>query len=265
MDEGGPMDRSGEKNGDAQDLVETLREAVRARDELISIAAHELRNPMTPILLQVERLLDLARRGSPPEQFAALVQELDLLRRLIQSYLKRAGTLLDVSRITSGKLHLDLVPVNLSGVTNEVLDELAPTARLGGCKIATGVEDNVIGLWDQLAIEEIVENLVSNAIKYGAGQPIDVTLARDEVAAWLVVRDRGIGISEEDQARLFGRFERAVAQRRQGGFGIGLWLVRQLVHAMGGDILIKSRSGEGSTFRVMLPLKPGAPTDEERE
>jgi two-component system, OmpR family, sensor kinase len=259
------LDEDGQKPSDAQDLVETLMEAVRARDEFISIAAHELRNPMTPILLQVERLLDLARRGSPPEQFAGLAEQLDLLRRLIQSYLRRAGTLLDVSRITAGKLHLELVPVNLSGVVHEVLDELATTARLGGCKITTSVEDNVIGLWDQLAIEEIVENLVSNAIKYGAGQPIDVTLARDEAAAWLVVRDRGIGISEEDQARLFGRFERAVAQRRQGGFGIGLWLVRQLVHAMGGEILIKSRSGEGSTFRVTLPLKPGEPTDGERQ
>jgi two-component system, OmpR family, sensor kinase len=258
------LDEEGQKQREAQDLIETLKEAVRARDEFIAIAAHELRNPMTPILLQVERLLDLARRGSPPEPFADLVQQLDLLRRLIQSYLKRAGTLLDISRITSGKLHLDLVPVNLSRVIDEVLDELSPTARLAGCKIATGVAADVIGLWDQLAIEEIVENLVSNAIKYGAGQPIDVTLARDEAAAWLVVRDRGIGISEEDQARLFGRFERAVAQRRQGGFGIGLWLVRQLVHAMGGEILIKSRSGEGSTFRVTLPLKPGAPTDEER-
>jgi two-component system, OmpR family, sensor kinase len=259
------LDEEGQKQREAQDLIETLKEAVRARDEFIAIAAHELRNPMTPILLQVERLLDLARRGSPPEPFADLVQQLDLLRRLIQSYLKRAGTLLDISRITSGKLHLDLVPVNLSRVIDEVLDELSPTARLAGCKIATGVAADVIGLWDQLAIEEIVENLVSNAIKYGAGQPIDVTLARDEAAAWLVVRDRGIGISEEDQARLFGRFERAVAQRRQGGFGIGLWLVRQLVHAMGGEILIKSRSGEGSTFTVMLPLKPGAPTHEEQQ
>lgn len=256
-----PRDPSGGASK-PESLVEALTAAVRARDELISIAAHELRSPMTPILLHVERLLATARRGTPPEQFAVLVQELDLLRRLIQNYIRRATTLLDVSRTISGKHHLDLAPIDFSAVVREIIEELATAARLAGCDIEASIEDGFVGCWDRLGIEEIVANLLSNAIKYGAGRPIDLALACDGVAAWLRVSDRGIGISEEDQARVFGRFERAVAERHQGGFGIGLWLVHQLVKAMGGEISIKSRSGEGSTFTVMLPLKPGAPDEE---
>ncbi len=261
MDDATPITEAAGPNGE-EDVIETLRAAVRARDELISIAAHELRSPMTPILMQVERLLDLAQR-MPPDRLDGMVQELGLLKRLIQVYIRRATTLLDVSRITAGKRHLDLLPVDFSAAVREVIDELTPAARLAGCGIAASIEDRITGMWDQLGVEEIVENLLSNAIKYGAGRPIDVALACDETAAWLRVTDRGVGISKEDQARIFGRFERAVAQRQQGGFGIGLWLVRQLVEAMGGEISIKSRSGEGSTFTVMLPLKPSAPPGEE--
>ena len=259
MDSHGPP---GGPQNEPEDLIETLIAAVRVRDELISITAHELRTPMTPILLQVERLLATTRRGTRRDQFAAMIQELDLLRRLIQNYIRRATTLLDVSRTTSGKLQLDLALVDFSGVVRQIIDELSTGARLAACDIATSIEDGVVGLWDQLGIEEIVENLLSNAIKYGAGRPIDIALSCDGVAAWLEVTDRGIGISEEDQARVFGRFERAVAQRHQGGFGIGLWLVQQLVKAMGGKISIKSRTGEGSVFTVMLPLKPSVPDEE---
>ena len=112
------------------------------------------------------------------------------------------------------------------------------------------------GLLDQLAVEQIADNLLSNAIKYGAGEPVEVSLLRRGAKAQLTVRDHGIGISEEDQARIFDAFERAVTRREQGGFGIGLWVVRQLVDTMHGEIHVASRRAEGSTFTVILPLSP---------
>ena len=112
----------------------------------------------------------------------------------------------------------------------------------------------VIGTWDRLALEQVTENLLSNALKFGAGKPVAVALRADGRAARLAVRDRGIGISDADRARVFGRFERAVARREHGGFGVGLWLVNQLVTAMGGTIAVEGAPGEGTTFTVMLPL-----------
>ena len=111
-----------------------------------------------------------------------------------------------------------------------------------------------MGLWDRLALEQVAENLLSNALKFGAGKPVAVVLRANGRAARLTIRDRGIGISEEDRARIFGRFERAVARREHGGFGVGLWLANQLVTAMGGAIAVEGAPGEGTIFTVTLPL-----------
>jgi signal transduction histidine kinase len=239
---------------DAERRIAELLDAVRARDEFISTAAHELRNPMTPILFEVERLLADARRLLEPA--GRVVAGLERLERLIEAYLKRAATLLDVSRITSGKLRLDLSEVDLSQLIRQVTAELALVAERAGSPLRLSVQEGVVGTFDRLGVERILDNLLSNAIKYGAGAPIDVALAGDGDAVWLRVRDHGIGIAPEDRARIFARFERVMIDNRQGGFGVGLWLVGRLVEVMGGDISVTSRIGEGSTFTVRLPLTP---------
>ena len=111
-------------------------------------------------------------------------------------------------------------------------------------------------MWDRLAVEQVVENLLSNALKFGAGQPVTLRLRSDGRSARLDVQDRGIGMSPDQQARIFGRFEQIVAQHRGSGFGVGLWVANRLVAAMGGRIAVSSRPGEGSTFTVTLPLSP---------
>jgi signal transduction histidine kinase len=232
-----------------------LIEAVTARDHFLSVAAHELRNPMTPMLGHVQLLLKVAR-SADDEKLAQITRGLDRLDRLMRRYVKRATTLLDVSRITAGKFELALVLIDLSSVVREVVQSLAPAAHHAGSPLAVNVADRVHGTWDLLAVEQITDNLLSNAIKYGAGQPIDITLTSDGTTASLRVQDRGIGISKADQARIFDRFERAVTRRAYGGFGIGLWVARQLVHAMGGDIAVTSNPGSGSTFTVTLPISP---------
>jgi two-component system, OmpR family, sensor kinase len=236
-------------------LAVELAQAVRARDEFIAIAAHELRNPMTPILGCAEHLLAVGRRPESecPE---AIIVALERLVGLIGEYIKRATTLLDVSRITAGKLCAELSLVELSEVMRQAVERHRPEAERSGCRLKPSIEDDVSGLLDQLAVEQIADNLLSNAIKYGAGEPIEVSLGRHGAQAQLTVRDYGIGISEEDQARIFDAFERAVTRREHGGFGIGLWVVRQLVDIMHGEIHVTSCPAEGSTFTVILPLSP---------
>jgi signal transduction histidine kinase len=242
---------------DLRRLVAELRAAVRARDEFIAIAAHELRNPMTPILMQVEALRALAQRQNGSER---VVAGLERLERLVLAYIRRATTLLDVSRITAGKLRLVPAPVDLSALVRRVAGTFALAAERAGCRLDLDVEDGVRGVWDPLAVEQVFDNLLSNAIKFGAGKPIAVRLVAGAAVARLIVRDHGPGIAPEDRARLFERFEQTVNGREQGGFGVGLWLVGQLLAAMSGTIEVESQQGEGAAFTVHLPRRDPAPT-----
>jgi len=236
-------------------LVAELTQAVHARDAFIAIAAHELRNPMTPMLGYVEHILSVGRR--PESQCpAAIIVALERLANQIAEYVKRATTLLDISRITAGKLRAELSVVDLSATMRQAVQRHRAGAERSGCRLEPSIEGEVSGLLDALAVEQIADNLLSNAVKYGAGEPIEVSLACDGTTARLTVRDHGIGISEEDQARIFGVFERAVTRREEGGFGIGLWVVRNLVDAMHGEIHVTSCPAEGSAFTVTLPLSP---------
>jgi signal transduction histidine kinase len=235
-------------------LLAELTRAVRARDEFIAIAAHELRNPMTPILGHVEHVLAVSRR-SEIDCPQAIVVALERLAGLMGEYIKRATTLLDVSRIAAGKLRAELSMVDLSATIRQAVHRHRAPAERSGCCLRARIDDDVFGLLDQLAVEQIADNLLANAVKYGAGDPIEISLVRHAAEARLTVRDYGIGISEADQARIFDAFERAVSRREQGGFGIGLWVVRHLVDAMHGKIRVTSRLARGSTFTVTLPLR----------
>lgn len=240
---------------DKDRLIEELREAVRARDEFVAIAAHELRNPMTPILLQVESLLATVDRGHCEPEL--LKPRIERLERAVRAFVRRATSLLDVSRMLAGNLQIEPSRVDLSGVLGEVLERLAPAAEVACCRIERALQEGVVGVWDRLALEQIAENLLSNALKFGAGRPVAVAVRADDGMARLIVRDQGIGISGADRGRIFERFERAVVRREHGGgFGVGLWLVCQLVRAMDGRIDLESVPGQGASFTVSLPLHP---------
>jgi signal transduction histidine kinase len=234
-------------------LIAKLREAVRARDEFVAIAAHELRNPMTPILMQVSGLLTAARNPDRcrPE---ALVPRLEILELAVREFVRRSTTLLDVSRIAAGNVRIEASEVDFSGVVRGVVNRAEVAARMARTRLELSLQEGVVGNWDPLALEQVVDNLLSNAIKFGAGQPVDIALTADRNTARLIIRDRGIGISDEDQRRLFQRFERAVTRREHGGFGVGLWLANQLVRAMGGIIAVESAPGAGTKFIVTLSL-----------
>ena len=229
-----------------------LAEAVAARDTFIAVAAHELRNPMTPILGQIDLLLAGMRAGRhSPEQ---VERRLGRVRQAMERYLKRAAALLDVSRITAGKLELEPVPCDLSEIAHEVVGTLAEVARYAGSPIAVEAPPFLPGTWDRLAMEQIIDNLVSNAVKYGGRRPVSVCAEDLGGSVRVRVRDGGPGISASDRARIFGRFERAVgASDRRSGFGVGLWVVGQLVEAMRGTVTVDDAPGGGSVFAVTLP------------
>lgn len=233
--------------------IAELTEAVQARDEFISVAAHELRNPMTPILLLVNRI-SAHIRAMPQPPTPALARDIERLELAVSAYVKRVTTLLDITRLSSGNFRLEPTNIDVSEVIRHIAMGLAPAADRAGSPMRLSVQPDVVAVHDRLAIEQVTENLLSNAIKYGAGEPIDVALSCIGETISLVVRDHGIGIDPESQARIFARFERAVARSEHAGFGVGLWMVARLVDAMGGTISVNSRPGEGSTFTVTLPV-----------
>ncbi|GJD48535.1 Alkaline phosphatase synthesis sensor protein PhoR [Methylobacterium crusticola] len=234
-----------------------LRATLADRDAFLASVAHELRNPMTPILGQVERMLAAAERAEPPVP-ERLAQGLARLRWLVERYIRRATTVLDVSRAQTGRLALAAGPVRLAEVVREVVEGLEPLAVHAGSPITVAVPDDLVLSCERVALDQILDNLLTNAIKYGDAGPIAVEAVRSGTDALIRVRDRGVGIAPTDQARIFERFERAAGDDPavRSGFGVGLWLVRRLAEAMNGRVTLRSRAGDGSTFTVTLPLHP---------
>jgi signal transduction histidine kinase len=235
--------------------IDKLEEALQARDDFIAIAAHELRNSMTPISARLELLLSKAAKtdgGGLP----GYVQGLSRLERLVDAHMRRVTVLLEVSRINSGNLRLQLAEVSLSELVRQVAMKMVPVAERARCSVQLTIQECVSGQFDAMAMEQVLENLLSNAVRYGPGKPIELALSSDARVARLSVRDEGIGISEQDQSQLFKRFYTLPHIDARAGFGVGLWVTRRLVHAMQGEITVSSKLGLGSTFAVKLPLRP---------
>jgi signal transduction histidine kinase len=178
--------------------------------------------------------------------------------RQVKKLSELVGDLLDVSRITAGRLTLELEDVDLVPLVREVLARHETSAtRVGSTLHFEDVDARLTGRWDRLRLEQVVTNLVDNAVKYGSGRPIHVRVEPNGSGAKLTVRDEGIGIAPEYLPRIFGRFERAVSERHYGGLGLGLYITRTLVEALGGMVRVESEHGRGSTFTVELPVDAG--------
>lgn len=235
--------------------VAELTLAVEARDTFIAVAGHELRNAMAPISGQIELLLAASRAGRfSPEQTG---QRLDRMQRAVRHFLKRAAVLLDVSRITSGKLHLEPEPFDLVSMLHELADEFTEVAQRTGIPITLTVPDGLMVTWDRLALEHIMDNLVTNAMKYGNGTPVGIMAKAEGGWVQIEIRDGGAGIPAAERERVFERFERAIGSgERRSGFGVGLWIVGQFVTAMGGTVIVGDAPGGGALFALNLPQHP---------
>lgn len=238
-------------------LYRDSQAAVRAREEFLSIASHELKTPLTSLLLTIQstrRALQKPAHAGLTDQ--ALDARLETMQRQAERLGKLVDNLLDVSRIGTGRLQLELEDVDLLSVVRESVSRLQAEPSFAGCTVDTHGHRSIVGRWDKLRLEQVLTNLLSNAVKYGRGRPIEVSVDATDTTAKLVVRDRGIGIAPADLARIFGRFERAAPARHYGGLGLGLYIVQQIIKLMGGTIQVESTLGEGTTFIVELPRFP---------
>jgi len=234
----------------AEARILELEAALAARDRFLSIAAHELRNPMAPLVLQVGLLLKSARRG----ETGRVIDGLEQLEVIVARYVKRANVLLDFTRLAADRIELEPVRLDVAECVRNITATYVAMAAHGGSELRVITPGTLVAQIDPMAVEQILENLISNAIKFGLGKPIDVSLCQEGGNLRLTVRDHGPGISPEDQTRIFAPFEKVMARADGGGFGVGLWVVGRLAAEMGGRIELDSALGNGASFGMILPL-----------
>jgi signal transduction histidine kinase len=238
-------------------LYRTAQAAIDARDEFLSVASHELRTPLTSIQLRLESMEKAAREGrgvtltGPTGSLGIVLRQFKRLSNLVEQ-------LLDVSRIRRGALELELETVDLSQLLREVAARFEGDLARTGSSLSITAPVPAVGYWDRVRLEQVVTDLLSNAIKFARGTTIEAEVGLADSSAHLIVRDRGMGISIADQARIFERFERAASTRHFGGLGLGLYITRQIVEAHGGTVRLASSPGVGTTVTIELP-RAGAP------
>jgi signal transduction histidine kinase len=242
-----------------KEAEERLKKALISRDEFLSIASHELRTPLTTLLLQTQMQLKFIEKGHPE---AYSKKNVDNITYNTEKQMKRFSRLiddmLDVSRIRSGQLSYSPENVNLYEITEDILERMKH--NFGERNIHVQFEfDNkeIYGQWDRVRIEQVIMNFFTNAIRYGLGKPVKVSLKSLDDSVQFSVADQGLGISEEDKKKIFDRFERAANTTEVSGLGLGLFISQEIITAHKGSIFVESELGKGSTFSFSIPRVPG--------
>lgn len=232
-----------------------LEGAVRMRDDFMSIVSHELKTPLNTLILEVQlRQLQLGRNNLEAFSEERLRNMVDKDERQIQSLIRLIDDMLDVSRIRTGKLSIRPSRTDLAQLVGNVVESFAAQMEACGCELQLERNEPIIGVWDAFRIEQVLANLLTNAMRYGAGKPVHVGVASCAEGACIEVRDHGIGISPQSLERIFCQFERAEGSESSAGLGLGLFIADQIVRAHNGRIQVQSEEGQGSLFRVLLPL-----------
>jgi len=232
-----------------------LEQAVRMRDDFMSIVAHEVRTPLNGLILETQlRKMHLARDNAAAFTLEKMHAMVDRDERQIKSLIRLIEDMLDVSRIRTGKLSIRPTRFDLAAQVRNLLQSFTQQIEAAESSVTLDAEQPVVGKWDEFRIEQVVSNLLTNALRYGAKSPITVKVYSENGQARVDVQDYGIGIGEENQVRIFQQFERVSAKHAVAGLGLGLFISEQIVTAHGGTISVESRIGEGALFRVCLPL-----------
>jgi PAS domain S-box-containing protein len=228
-------------------------EAVRLRDEFLSIASHELKTPLTTLQIELRGLAERLGADADADADRKLVKRVERAARSADRMGALIESLLDVGRIAAGNLSLKPERLDLSRELAAIVDNLQGIAAAAGCELTLRTTATIIGFWDRLRLGQVVMNLAANAFKYGAGAPVTVSAFVEGGEAVIQVVDGGPGIPEQDLGRIFGRFERAAPIRNYGGLGLGLYVSHQIVSALGGAIEARNRAEGGACFTVRLP------------
>lgn len=237
-------------------IAKDLQKAVSSRDDFLSVASHELKTPLTVLKLQ----LQLNSRATKPDQ--DLVPSAERLQKFFRICLDQTNRLdnlvedlLDVTRIQQGKLNFHFEEIDLAILVQEQVAQFAEPLKSAACPVTLHAQGPVLVRADRFRMEQVVVNLLTNAMKYGAGHPIDISVASDLKFATLSVHDHGIGIEASKQSLIFERFERVLGAQNVGGMGLGLYIAKQIVNAHQGVLHVESVLGQGSNFVVSLPVE----------
>lgn len=239
-----------------------LEQAVRMRDDFMSIVAHEVRTPLNGLILETQlRKMHLARDNASAFTLDKMHAMVDRDERQIKSLIRLIEDMLDVSRIRTGKLSIRPSRFDLVQLVSNLLQNFAQQIEAAETEVSLTVFGPVHGHWDEFRIEQVVSNLLTNALRYGGRSPIQVRVYREGDEARIEVQDHGIGISKENQKRIFQQFERVSAKTVVAGLGLGLFISEQIVAAHGGSIVVESEINEGALFRVCLPIQENGISD----
>ncbi len=238
-------------------LVDELRRAIRSHESFMSVASHELRTPLTALRLQIDTCGRLLQTPGTAPSRETLIAKMQVVCRALEQLNSLVERLTDIDRVTTGQMPLDRERLDLGELAQAVVARFKAELDQAGCPIRFVEHARARGQWDRVRVDGIISNLLSNALKYAPGKPIDVTVGEAGENAVLTVTDHGIGIEPAEQQRIFEKFERAVPGRQYSGLGLGLWITQQSVRAHGGSIEVQSEPGHGASFVVRLPKEPG--------
>ena len=245
-----------------QSTQSELEQAVRMRDDFMSIVAHEVRTPLNGLILETQlRKMHLARDNAAAFTLDKMHAMVDRDERQIKSLIRLIEDMLDVSRIRTGKLSIRPNSFDLVQLVSNLLQNFAAQIEAAETTVTFEADMPVKGCWDEFRIEQVISNLLTNALRYGGRSPIQVRVYRQGNEARVEVQDHEIGISTENQKRIFQQFERVSAKTVVAGLGLGLFISEQIVAAHGGSIVVESRINEGALFRVCLPLQENGETN----
>lgn len=237
----------------AATLYRDAQRAIAVRDDFIVVASHELRTPLSTLLLNLASAAKYVDEHGEDASVSAIAKRLRSAEAQARRLARLVEMLLEASQIEAGALRIDREPLELAAVVRDVIDRLALETTLAGCSVAFSSEGPTQGSWDRLHVEQIASNLVTNALKYGRGAPVEVRVVGRGALCELHVVDQGIGIDAEQRSTLFQRFARGTSARVHSGFGLGLWIASEMVRALGGTIALEASTDRGAHFVVRLP------------
>ncbi|MCG2594306.1 hybrid sensor histidine kinase/response regulator [Ramlibacter sp. XY19] len=239
-----------------QTIQAQLERAVTMRDDFMSMVSHELRNPLNSVYLQAQLRRKMMSGPTPPDR-ATMLRMVERDERQIRSMIRLLDDMLDVSRLRTGRLAMDPKPFDLAELGRRVVEAISEQAAPAGIAVTLEAPAELLLEGDEFRIEQVITNLLTNALRYGDGKPVAVTVSAGEGRALVSVKDQGMGIAPADQERIFRQFERTEGSAAVPGLGLGLYIARQIVEAHRGRLEVVSELGQGSEFILYLPL-PGA-------